>query len=176
MSKADTIIINGIKYIIRNKEDIIENCLYKGIQWNNDIVLLIGLCIKKYRLKHFVNIGCHIGTIALPISKYIKKVSAIEAYPPTFKYLQENRPQYITTTETVNKVNELLPQKEDHINRMIETKIYLEGKYDHIKSNCNFVLLHSKYENKIEGKFLYKKINNYLRIALTNIEVIKKWL
>lgn len=92
------------------------------------------------------------------------------------EYLQENRPQYITTTETVNKVNELLPQKEDHINRMIETKIYLEGKYDHIKSNCNFVLLHSKYENKIEGKFLYKKINNYLRIALTNIEVIKKWL
>jgi len=90
MSKADTIIINGIKYIIRNKEDIIENCLHKGIQWNNDIVLLIGLCIKKYRLKHFVNIGCHIGTIALPISKYIKKVSAIEAYPPTFKYLQEN--------------------------------------------------------------------------------------
>lgn len=92
------------------------------------------------------------------------------------KYLQENRPQYITTTETVNRVEKLLPHKEEHINRMLETKFYLQSKYEHKESNGNFVLLDKKYENKIKGKFLYKNIYNYLRISLTNIDIMKNWL
>tara|TARA_R100000278_G_scaffold6692_1_gene9236 strand:+ start:5350 stop:6198 length:849 start_codon:yes stop_codon:yes gene_type:complete len=92
------------------------------------------------------------------------------------KYLQENRPQYITTTETVNRVEKLLPYKEEHINRMLETKLYLQNKYEHKESNGNFVLLDKKYENKIKGKFLYKNIDNYLRISLTNIDIMKNWL
>ena len=71
MSKAETVIVNNIKYLIKNSKDIIENTLVKGNQWNNDILLLIGLLIKKYDLKHLVNVGSHIGTVALPISKYI---------------------------------------------------------------------------------------------------------
>ena len=50
MSKAETVIVNNIKYLIKNSKDIIENTLVKGNQWNNDILLLIGLLIKKYDL------------------------------------------------------------------------------------------------------------------------------
>ena len=92
------------------------------------------------------------------------------------KYLQENRPQYITTTETVNKIDKLLPKINEHIERMLETKRYLESKYDHVESNGNYVLLDKKYESLIKGKFLYKKIDNYLRISLTNLDIIKNWL
>ena len=60
--------VNNIKYLIKNKNDIIQNTLLKGNQWNNDIVLLIGYSIKKFNLKHFVNIGSHIGTVVLQIN------------------------------------------------------------------------------------------------------------
>ena len=89
MEQFKSVTINNIKYLIKNKNDIIESTLLRGIQWNNNIILLIGICIKKYNLKHFVNIGSHIGTVAIPISKYINKVTAIEAFPPTYKRLLE---------------------------------------------------------------------------------------
>ena len=85
-----TIKINEIKYIIKNENDLIQKSLINNIQWNNNILFIIGQLIKKFNLKHFLNIGCHIGTVALPISKYIEKVTAIEAYPLTFKHLEEH--------------------------------------------------------------------------------------
>ena len=85
-----TVKINEIKYIIKNENDLIQKSLVNNIQWNNNILFIIGQLIKKFNLKHFLNIGCHIGTVALPISKYIEKVTAIEAYPLTFEHLKEN--------------------------------------------------------------------------------------
>ena len=90
MRNSDIIIVNNIKYIIKNKNDIIQKTLLNGNQWNNNIVLIIGSLIKKYNLKHFVNIGSHIGTIALPISKYIEKVTAVEPFPPNYQNFLEN--------------------------------------------------------------------------------------
>ena len=85
-----TVKINEIKYIIKNENDLIQKSLLNNIQWNNNLLFLIGSLIKKFNLKHFLNIGCHIGTVALPISKYVEKVTAIEAYPLTFEHLNEN--------------------------------------------------------------------------------------
>ena len=85
-----TVKINEIKYIIKNENDLIQKSLLNNIQWNNNILFIIGQLIKKFNLKHFLNIGCHIGTVALPISKYIEKVTAIEAYPLTFEHLEEH--------------------------------------------------------------------------------------
>ena len=85
-----TIKINEIKYIIKNENDLIQKSLLNNIQWNNNLLFLIGSLIKKFNLKHFLNIGCHIGTVALPISKYVEKVTAIEAYPLTFEHLEEH--------------------------------------------------------------------------------------
>jgi len=85
-----TVKINEIKYIIKNENDLIQKSLTNNIQWNNNILIIIGQLIKKFNLKHFLNIGCHIGTVALPLSKYIEKVTAIEAYPLTFQHLEEH--------------------------------------------------------------------------------------
>ena len=85
-----TVNINEIKYVIKNDNDLIQKFLLNNKQWNNNILLIIGQLIKRFNLKHFLNIGCHIGTVALPLSKYIKKVTAIEAYPMTFKHLEEH--------------------------------------------------------------------------------------
>mgnify|MGYP000262090252 FL=1 len=85
-----TVKVNEIKYIIKNKNDLIQKSLANNIQWNNSILLIIGQLIKKFNLKHFLNIGCHIGTLALPLSKYFEKVTAIEAYPLTFQHLEEH--------------------------------------------------------------------------------------
>ena len=85
-----TVKVNKIKYIIKNENDLIQKSLANNVQWNNSILLIIGQFIKKFNLKHFLNIGCHIGTVALPLSKYIEKVTAIEAYPLTFQHLEEH--------------------------------------------------------------------------------------
>ena len=54
-------------------------------------------------MKHFLNIGSHIGTVSLPISKNIEKVTAIEAYYPTFNHLRHNIAlNKITNIETFN--------------------------------------------------------------------------
>ena len=95
--------INGIKYLIKNKEDLIQKNLVDGVQWNNDVIKLIVRIQKKYTLKHCLNIGCHIGTLALPLSKHFQKVTAIEAYPPTFEHLNENiKLNDITNIEAIN--------------------------------------------------------------------------
>ena len=85
-----TVNINEIKYVIKNENDLIQKFLLNNRQWNNNILHIIGQLIKRFNLKHFLNIGCHIGTVALPLSKYIEKVTAIEAYPVTFKHLEEH--------------------------------------------------------------------------------------
>ena len=89
-NSQEIVTINEVKYIIKNKKDLIQKFLINNKQWNNNILLLIGQFIKKFNLKHFLNIGCHIGTVALPVSKYIDKVTAIEAFPLTFNHLKEN--------------------------------------------------------------------------------------
>ena len=89
-SHYKTVNINEIKYIIKNENDLIQKFLLSNRQWNNNILIIIGQFIKKFNLKHFLNIGCHIGTVALPLSKYINKVTAIEAFPLTFKHLEEH--------------------------------------------------------------------------------------
>ena len=60
MNKERIVVVNDVKYLIKNSKDLIESTLVNGNQWNNDIVLLVGLLIKKYKLIHLVNIGSHI--------------------------------------------------------------------------------------------------------------------
>ena len=90
MNNEQIVVVNDVKYLIKNSKDIIENTLLEGKQWNNDILLLIGLLVKKYNLKHLVNVGSHIGTVALPISKYMEKVTVFEPFPPTFQHFMEH--------------------------------------------------------------------------------------
>ena len=49
-----TVKINEIKYIIKNENDLIQKSLLNNIQWNNNILFIIGQLIKKFNLKHFL--------------------------------------------------------------------------------------------------------------------------
>jgi FkbM family methyltransferase len=96
-------IINGIKYVIYNKQDYIEKVLLNGNQWNEKILTIIKLYILNKNLFHFLNVGSHIGTMSLPVSLDINKVTAIEAYPDTYKHLCENiKLNNISNVETFN--------------------------------------------------------------------------
>jgi FkbM family methyltransferase len=83
-------IVNGIEYIIHNKADFIQGKLYKGIQLDVDTLSIIKTYIINNKLTHLLNVGSHIGSMCLPISLHIDKVTAIEAYPDTYKHLCEN--------------------------------------------------------------------------------------
>ena len=156
--------INGIKYLIKNKDDLIQKTLVNGVQWNNDVILLIARIQKKYDLKHCLNIGCHIGTLALPLSKYIKKVTAIEAYPPTFEHLNENiKLNDITNIESINLA---VGNKNQEI-------YFLDESNDRIKNNTGGMHVITeediKYHRLSSGIHSKKIINQMKRLDDTNI-------
>ena len=149
MSQTETVTINQIKYIIKNKHDIIESFLLKRGQWNNNIVLLIGGWIKKYNLKHFFNAGSHIGTVALPISKYINKVTAIEPFPPTYNHLLEHIK--LNNIKNINTINIALGEKEEIV-------YFLDHKHNRIKNNTGGI--HAITKEDIEKKRLSSNLHN----------------
>ena len=141
--------VNNIKYLIKNKNDIIQNTLLKGNQWNNDIVLLIGYSIKKFNLKHFVNIGSHIGTVVLPISRYIKKVTAIEPFPPTYKHFLEHIK--LNDIKNIDSFNIAVGDKENKV-------YFTDSNHERIKNNSGGI--HSVTEEDIEKNRLSSILHN----------------
>jgi FkbM family methyltransferase len=82
--------VNGITYKIYNPDDVIQGVLLSGAQWNTEIIDIIKTYISTHNLQHFLNVGTHIGSVSLPVSRHINKVSSIEAYPPSYSHLCEN--------------------------------------------------------------------------------------
>ena len=80
----------GIKYIIKNNQEYMQDKVVNGKQPNDTLIDIIKTYISGRTLTHFVNIGAHIGTLCLPVSLHIEKVTAIEAYQPTYLHLLEN--------------------------------------------------------------------------------------
>lgn len=163
--------INGIKYLIKNKSDYIQNYLLRDKQWNEGVYNFIIEYIEKNNLKHFLNIGCHIGTIALPVSKHIQKVSCIEAYEPTYKHLQEN----ITLNNITNitAYNFAVGDSEEDIYFMSENKICPIENKNRLKNNSGgmHIFTQSDIDNNIRSACLTdKKIKNKM-MKLDNVEV-----
>lgn len=125
--------INGIKYEIRNKKDCIQSYLLNNKQWNEIMFNVILTYIKKKNLKHFLNIGCHIGTVCLPVSLHINKVTAIEAYPPTYDHLQSNIK--LNNLKNINTFNIAVGHKNENIFFMDEDKICKIENIYRVKNN-----------------------------------------
>lgn len=118
--------VNNIKYFIKNKNDVIQNCLYNGVQWNNEIIETIKFLVEKKGLKHLVNIGAHIGSVAIPLSRHIDKVTAIEAYKPTFVDLNNNIE--LNDIENIKTLNVAVGDTKETIH-------FLRSDIDRIKNN-----------------------------------------
>ena len=157
MNKEQIVVVNNVKYRIKNSKDIIENTLVKGNQWNNDILLLIGLLIKKYNLKHLVNVGSHIGTVALPISRYIEKVTAFEPFPPTFQHFMEH--VRLNKIKNIESYNLALGDR--------ETKVYfLDPHHERLRNNSGGMAAVTDDDikkNRLSSNFHSKKYHNAMK-------------
>jgi FkbM family methyltransferase len=163
--------INGISYTIRNKTDGIEKILLEGKQWNESIVNIIKLYISQKNLKHFLNIGSHIGTVCLPISLCISKVSAIEAYPPTYEHLCENI--NINNIKNINTYNIAVGNSEEDIYFMSNEKICPIERKNRILNNSGgmHVFTENDIENNIRSSILTdRKIKNKMN-KLDNLDI-----
>ena len=163
--------INGIKYLIENKNDFIQNYLLREKQWNEGIFNFIIESIEKNNLKHFLNVGSHIGTIALPVSKKINKVSCIEAFEPTYNHLNEN----IRLNEIKNIItyNFAVGNSEEEIYFMCENKICPIEKKDRLKNNSGgmHIFTQNDIDENIRSSCLTdKKIKNKM-YKLDDVEI-----
>lgn len=153
--------INGIKYVIHNSDDYIQKYLLTDRQWNEGIYKFIIESIKKHNLNHFLNIGCHIGTIALPVSKHINKVSCIEAYPKTYNHLQENIK--LNNLTNITSYNFAVGNSNEDIYFMGEDQICPVEKINRLKNNSGgqHVFTQADIDKKIRSSCLTdKKIKN----------------
>jgi len=170
-------IINGISYQINNKDDAIESVLLKGKQWNSDIIDVIKKYISTKQLSHFLNIGSHIGTVALPISLYINKVTAIEAYPETYKHLQENIA--INNIKNIHTYNLALGNSSEIIYFMGMDKICETEKVNRIKNNTGGMHIFTQKdidEKRRSSNNVDKKITNKIekmdKLNIDNFDIM----
>ena len=155
--------INGIQYLINNRNDTIEQTLLSGNQWSNNIVEIIKLYISQKNLNHFLNVGCHIGSVCLPISLCINKVSAVEAYPPTYKKLCENIE--INNIKNIKSFNIALGNSDEDIYFMSEEKICPIENINRIANNTGgmAVFTENDINNNVRSSGLTdKKIKNII--------------
>jgi FkbM family methyltransferase len=124
VSNINIVNIEGISYEIRNKEDVIQKTLLNGKQWSSKILELL-----KSRMKqkgHFVNVGAHIGTITLPMSKFASRVSAFEPFPKTFDHLKKN--VELNKLSNVDIYNMALGDKHESV-------FFMDDNNDRLKNN-----------------------------------------
>jgi histidinol-phosphate aminotransferase len=87
--------------------------------------------------------------------------------------LQSTRSNFITSSYATEIIPRVIDQTKDVINRMNESKVYLESLYNCLPSKGNYVLF--ERPNSFTERFGYKLVNNYYRMALTNLEIIKQY-
>jgi FkbM family methyltransferase len=169
--------INGIKYIIYNKNDHIQNILYNGKQSNLEIINILKTYIIKYNLKHFLNVGSHIGSICLPISLHINNVTAIEAYPETYKHLCENI--QLNNISNINTINIAVGNSEEDIYFMSCDKICPIENTNRIINNSGgmHVFTENDIQNNIcSGNLSDKKIQNKMNkldnLGIDNFDIM----
>lgn len=169
--------VSGIKYNIYNKNDCIQNVLLNGSQWNKEILNIIKSYINNRNLSHFVNIGCHIGSICLPISLCINKVTAIEAYPPTYNHLCDNI--RINNLSSIDTLNIALGNKEEDVYFMSDTKICPVEKINRVINNTGGMHVYTEDDIKnnirsanLVDRKIKNKINKLDNLEIDNFDII----
>jgi len=164
-------IVSGIKYNIYNKKDVIQNVLLNGSQWNEEIINIIKLYCLEKKLEHFLNVGSHIGSVCLPISLCIDKVTAIEAYPDTYNHLCDNI--LLNDIKNICTFNIAVGNSEEYIYFMSNEKICPVEKMNRILNNSGgmHIFTENDIQNNIRSANLTdKKIKNKIN-KLDNLDI-----
>lgn len=82
--------------------------------------------------------------------------------------VQQIRPNYVTNSFVIDALPYLLDMIPAHVERMLETRDYIESNYDCVKSNANYVLF--KNPPMFVSKWETKKINGLTRMSLLNLK------
>ena len=166
-------IVAGIKFAIHNEKDCIEKHLLRGKPWNKEMIKYIIHIIKKRKLSHFLNVGCHIGSVCLPVSLHINKVTAVEAFPETYEHLCENI--QLNNISNINTHNIALGNCNETIYFMTKDKICPVEKINRLCNNSGgmHVFTENDIKNNIRSANLTDKIIQNKMTTLDNLEIDK---
>ena len=87
--------------------------------------------------------------------------------------LQQLRPSGVVNTIVERIGPELLSLIDEHVVRMVDTRDYIESKYECSPSNANFVLLKNK--ESFLDRFQYRTINGFHRMSLMDLDTFKSY-
>ena len=156
--------INSIQYKIHNNQDIIQATLNSGKQWDANTYELLKSIITQNKLSHFLNVGCHIGSIALPISRHVNKISAVEAFPKTYAHLQENI--QLNNITNINTYNMALGNSHENV-------FFIDDSINRLKNNSGGMHVLTQrdiVENRWSANLSHKKITVSMN-RLDNVDI-----
>jgi len=84
--------------------------------------------------------------------------------------LQYYRQPYVTSKVSELVIPKLLPKQQSYVDDWLDTRHYLESKFDCVKSHSNYVLF--KEENKYTKKFGARVVNGLHRMALCDLATL----
>jgi len=136
--------IHHIRYLITNPQDNIQSCLLRGMQWDETLFYVLMYYVVSRPVRHFVNVGCHVGTLCLPLSKYVRQVTAFEAYPPTYRlFLRNMKYNHITNIQHYNMA---LGNHQETIYFFSEDKICSRERINRFRKNTGGMHVLRQYE------------------------------
>ena len=152
--KIDRRILNLYKYVIIDEVYSDFYPKFSFLKINNSKLIIVKSLSKSLGLA-----GLRVG-FCKASTKVTKKIQSIRLSQVCNVYAEIIVPKVISYTKTV-------------IQRMNQSKKYLEKKYECKKSYSNYVLF--KKKNKLTKKFGSRKILGFYRMALTDLNTIKRY-
>ena len=94
------------------------------------------------------------------------------------KFIQDVRPAHVTICDIENHLLAMLNNINQHVDRMNECKRYLENIFECKPSQGNYVIFTPEVDlYNLPSKVKYKRLSdNYIRMALTNKNLIEQWI
>ena len=148
--------VNDHFYYITNPNDTIQKYLYYGVQWNSAMIGVLQDIIQIKGLKHLVNVGAHIGTICIPLSKSISKISAVEPFFRTYIHLVDNI--RLNQIDNIHHYNIALGDKKDTI-------YFMDDKIERIENNNGGMHVFTEtdiVENRRSAEFVNKSLTGQM--------------
>ena len=129
------------------------------------------------RLKSYIDsnskiliVGSHIGSVAIPLSKYCKSVTAIEANPKTFELLMINIE--LNNANNIKSHNVFANDKKEKVEFLLNT--VNSGGSKRKPKNSNFLYEYDNPKDIIKGLIQFKKTYEFVNKEELSPEPIRK--
>lgn len=156
---------DGYDYLIEPEDLVVGKSLIRSRSYGIDEIQRIGELINLD--SNILIVGAHIGTLAIPLSRKVKSVTAIEANPITFRLLKNNI--LINECKNITPVQIAANDKNEELDFVINKSN--SGGSKRLPKIRDFIYFYDRpVISSVQGKSLDEMFNEKFDLVLMDIE------